>query len=105
VLRRLDQLDALMSSDELDPKQWDMLSRAYDRVFKAWMVLSATPGPGQRKPATIRTRGQPAGPGSFHEPESAPYVQPAAAPTCGPDTPTGSVPVNNSNVQTPQDGK
>lgn len=57
VLKRLDQLDKAMNKRHLDPKQWDMLSRAYDRIFHAWMVLSGTPGSGQRKPPpTSRAR-------------------------------------------------
>jgi hypothetical protein len=55
VSKRLDQLNQAMDADDIDPKHWDMLTRAYDRVFKAWMVLSGTPGSGQRKPAPMRT--------------------------------------------------
>lgn len=55
VLKRLDALDKAMNKRKLDPKQWDMLTRAYERLFKAWMVLSGTPGSGQRKPTTIRS--------------------------------------------------
>jgi len=45
-----------MDADDLEPAQWDQLTRAYDRVFKAWMVLSGTPGSGQRKPPPLRTQ-------------------------------------------------
>jgi hypothetical protein len=37
-----------------DAKELDALSRAYDRLFRAWMVLSGTPGSGQRKPIPTR---------------------------------------------------
>jgi hypothetical protein len=33
-----------------DYREWDSLSRAFERLFKIWQVLSNTPGPGQRKP-------------------------------------------------------
>ncbi len=94
VCRRLDQLNAAMDKPKLDPKQWDMLTRAYDRVFKAWMVLSGTPGSGQRKPPAIR-QGRAVG---YPQPEPIPEpipVEPAATPapqpiaSCGvPPAPT-----------------
>lgn len=77
-----------------DSRELDQLSRAYDRLFKAWQVLSATPGPGQRKPATIRGRNNASGPGGFHVP--------AEPSNCGPDTTTGSVPTENPKSETPQ---
>jgi len=48
VKQKLDKLDALMDNAKT-PQEWDQLSRAYDRMFKAWMVLSATPLPGSLK--------------------------------------------------------
>ena len=48
VKGKLDKLDALMDKAKT-PQEWDQLSRAYDRMFKAWMVLSATPLPGSLK--------------------------------------------------------
>lgn len=78
VVRRLDQLNRAMDKRRIDPKQWDMLTRAYDRVFKAWMVLSGTPGSGQRKPPPMRQqRGQ-----SYPQPEVMPEpvpIEPAVA--------------------------
>lgn len=53
VRQRLDTLDALMAKAETD-RQWDNLSRAYERMFKVWMVLSKTPLPGSLKPISPR---------------------------------------------------
>ena len=50
VRARLQTLDALMSRAKTD-REWDNLSRAFDRLFRIWMVLTRTPGPGNRKPA------------------------------------------------------
>lgn len=55
---KLEELMDKMDATD-DPKELDMLSRAYDRLFKAWMVLSGTPGSGQRKPPPMpRARAQ-----------------------------------------------
>jgi len=50
VRARLQTLDALMARAKTD-REWDNLSRAFDRLFRIWMVLTKTPGPGNRKPA------------------------------------------------------
>lgn len=50
VYGRLQELDRLMAEAE-EAKEWDQLSRAYDRLFRCWQVLSRTPGPGQLRPA------------------------------------------------------
>ena len=50
VRARLETLDALMSKAKSD-REWDNLTRAYDRMFRVWCVLTKTPGPGNRKPA------------------------------------------------------
>lgn len=76
VRAKLDKLDALMDDAE-DDRQWDSLSRAYERMFRVWCTLTKTPGPGNLKPATVRQRA------------SMPTVEPL---NCGPNTPTGSVP-------------
>jgi hypothetical protein len=76
-----------------DSRELDQLSRAYDRLFKAWQVLSQTPGPGQRKPATMRQRGQSAGQASFHEPEVLPNP---------PSNPPGDTPTSGSATDTPK---
>jgi hypothetical protein len=45
-LRKLDSLLARAKTD----REWDNLSRAYDRFFKVLMVVTRTPGPGQYAP-------------------------------------------------------
>lgn len=50
VYQRLQELDKMMG-EASDAKEWDCLSRAYDRLFKCWQVLSRTPGPGQLRPS------------------------------------------------------
>lgn len=45
---RLETLDSLMAKAKTD-REWDNLSRAYDRLFKVLMVVTRTPGPGQYK--------------------------------------------------------
>jgi len=52
---RLETLDSLMAKAKTD-REWDNLSRAYDRMFRVWCVLARTPGPGNRRPAPERTR-------------------------------------------------
>jgi hypothetical protein len=51
VRARLETLDGLMARAGKDSKEWDNLTRAYDRLFRVLCVLTNTPGPGQRKPA------------------------------------------------------
>jgi hypothetical protein len=60
VLARLDALDRLMAQAKTD-REWDNLSRAYERVFKAWVHLAGIPGPGNRKPGPDRKRDKPTG--------------------------------------------
>ena len=55
VRARLETLDALMSRAKSD-REWDNLTRAYDRMFRVWCVLTKTPGPGNRKPAREQPR-------------------------------------------------
>jgi hypothetical protein len=50
VRARLQTLDALMAKAKTD-REWDNLSRAYDRLFRVWCTLTGTPGPGNRKPS------------------------------------------------------
>lgn len=54
---RLETLDALMSRAKTD-REWDNLTRAFDRLFRVWCTLTATPGPGNRKPPPVRPRAQ-----------------------------------------------
>jgi hypothetical protein len=49
VLERLNALDLLMSKAKTD-REWDNLSRAYERMFKVWAYLTQTPGPGSLRP-------------------------------------------------------
>jgi len=49
VRARLETLDALMSKAKSD-REWDNLSRAFDRLFRVWCVLTNTPGPGNLRP-------------------------------------------------------
>ena len=51
VRTHLASLDSLMSRAKTD-REWDNLSRAYERLFKVWCVLSQTPGPGNRRPVS-----------------------------------------------------
>lgn len=53
VRARLETLDGMMSRAKTD-REWDNLTRAYDRMFRVWCVLTKTPGPGNRKPAPER---------------------------------------------------
>jgi hypothetical protein len=50
----MDRLHELMSKAKTD-REWDNLSRAYERLFKVWCVLTRTPGPGNLKPKDIRS--------------------------------------------------
>ena len=50
VRARLETLDGLMARAGKDSREWDNLTRSYDRMFKILCVLTNTPGPGQRKP-------------------------------------------------------
>jgi len=54
VRMRLEELNEQMAKARGDDKRWDNLSRSFDRLFKVWMVLSATPGSGVRKYETER---------------------------------------------------
>ena len=72
VRARLETLDTLMSKAKSD-REWDNLTRAYDRMFRVWCVLTKTPGPGSRKPRPEREpREAPrsAGPWLPEEPEA-----------------------------------
>jgi hypothetical protein len=85
VRMRLETLDSLMSKAKTD-REWDNLSRAYDRMFRVWCVLTQTPGPGNRRPAPERTRPNwmpPPLPMSL-EPRDAPQEHlSGASPSCG----------------------
>ena len=52
VRARLATLDGMMAKAKTD-REWDNLTRAFDRLFRVWCVLSNTPGPGNRKPGPV----------------------------------------------------
>ena len=84
VRARLVTLDGMMAKAKSD-REWDNLTRAYDRMFRVWCVLTKTPGPGNRKPAPEPRK--PSGPEcweSFTERPSQPV-----APACGVESPPG----------------
>ena len=56
---QLEKLDELLA-DCTDPKSWDALTRAKERLFRIWAHLAGIPGPGQLKPTSPRTPRQPA---------------------------------------------
>lgn len=53
VREKLQTLDQMMQQAETD-REWDNLSRAYERIFKVWCYLAGLPGPGNRRPAPER---------------------------------------------------
>lgn len=53
VRERLEAIDGLMCKAK-DSREWDNLTRAYDRMFKVLCVLTKTPGPGNRRPVPER---------------------------------------------------
>lgn len=61
VTRTREQIEAidLQLSTCTDPKAWDALTRAKERLFRIWAHLSGIPGPGNLKPASPRTRATP----------------------------------------------
>jgi hypothetical protein len=69
-LRRLDSLLARAKTD----REWDNLSRAYDRFFKVLMVVTRTPGPGQYAPRKFQE--QPRGRPYYLEPSVVTPVRP-----------------------------
>lgn len=76
VRKQLENVDLALDGCD-DPKDWDCLTRAKERLFRAWVHLAGIPGPGNLKPSAPRQRA------------SMPTVEPL---NCGPNTPTGSVP-------------
>lgn len=50
VRARLQTLDGLMARAKTD-REWDNLTRAFDRLFRIWCVLTKTPGPGNLRPS------------------------------------------------------
>lgn len=57
VEKQLERIDEELDGN-LDAKEWDMLTRAKDRLFKAWVHLISLPGPGVLKPSSARSRRQ-----------------------------------------------
>ena len=80
VRARLETLDGLMSKAKSD-REWDNLTRAYDRMFRVWCVLTKTPGPGNRRPREERAPRS-----SWYE---ARPLAPTPAPACGVEPRTG----------------
>jgi hypothetical protein len=68
VREKLDKLDEAMNAAQTD-KEWDCFSRAYERMFRVWCILTKTPGPGNLKPSSPK------------QSRSLPPVQPVALPT------------------------
>lgn len=79
VRDRLTALDCMMANAKTD-REWDNLSRAYERMFKIWCVLTRTPGPGNLRPEAEKPARRQApirpdielAPGPEPTPESAP---------------------------------
>src|ERR1035441_10358966 len=76
VRARLETLDDMMAKAKSD-REWDNLTRAYDRMFRVWCVLTKTPGPGNRKPAPEPRK--PAGPATWESFTERPAPPPASA--------------------------
>jgi hypothetical protein len=81
VLKQLDGLDNTLDKCK-EPKEWDMLTRAKERLFKVWVHLAGIPGPGNTRPPTARStrpssRALPMGP---IEPAPQPVTQAASEP-------------------------
>ena len=53
VLKQLDSIDKLLMKAD-SAKDWDMLTRAKERLAKVWFHLGGIPGPGQHKPDAPR---------------------------------------------------
>ena len=72
VRARLATLDGLLAKAKTD-REWDNLSRSYERLFKVWCVLSNTPGPpGSRRPGREDPRRQRRAPESIFVDEQPP---------------------------------
>lgn len=109
VLAIVDKLVILMDRAGDDDRKLDNYSRAYDRVFKAWMVLSGTPGSGQRKPPPLRTqRTLDVLPEPIQLVQANPVppvpVQPSTWPACGVEATPGGVPAPDPVPVPPQQG-
>lgn len=53
VRKQIEAIDCSLDKCK-DARDWDMLTRAKERLFKCWVHLAGIPGPGQRKPAPER---------------------------------------------------
>lgn len=85
VRERLDKLDELMSSATTD-REWDNLSRAYERMFRAWTYLANIPGPGNMRPESPKK--------DRRSPTAGPLLELRPAPPT-----TGSVPPADNQAQ------
>ncbi len=83
VRARLETLNALMSKAKSD-REWDNLTRAYDRMFRVWCVLTKTPGPGNRKLAPERPASRQPGAWAVEA-----FPVPSLPPSCGVEPPPG----------------
>jgi hypothetical protein len=70
VQKQLEALDVALDKCK-EAKEWDMLTRAKERLFKAWVHLAGIPGPGNRKPAPERSQ-RDRSPGAWIEQQPAP---------------------------------
>lgn len=54
LVRVRKQLEAIWDAIDQckDPRDWDCLTRAKDRLFKEWVHLDGIPGPGNLKPSS-----------------------------------------------------
>ncbi len=87
ALALLDKLTGLMHKAGDNEDKLDAYSRAYDRVFRAWVHLAGVPGPGQRKPPPTKlARIQ-----AYPSPEVLPEPMPTQAATVRPSAGCGPV--------------
>lgn len=99
VRERLQALDERMAKAETD-REWDNLSRAYERMFRVWCTLTQTPGPGNLRPrqeraprAQAHAQSMPAvesAPDAVHAPvplQVTPSTQPSTPPPTAPTAP------------------
>jgi hypothetical protein len=68
-------------------REWDNLSRAFDRLFRIWCVLTNTPGPGNRKPGRA-SPGPSSAPALYLVPDSVPAPADGERAPASPDNTT-----------------
>lgn len=80
---------------KLEPNHRAALNRSLCELMDRERILRGEPLPGSRKPSGKLDRPAPAA-------RMSEVVTVSESPSCGVDTATGGVPVNNSKIQTPQ---